>query len=263
MRRRNGFTLIELLVVIAVIAILMAILMPALRRAREQGERAACLSNLKQLQLAWIMYADDNDDKLVSSEAGGFLESQFGPAWVGKTWGDYHAVGGEMMPEQEQIDGIKAGALYRYVEDVDLYKCPAGYRGERLTYAMMISSNGRSIEGSPQFKRRLQVPQPAQRLIFIDEGVSSADAFATKYVKPAWWDQPSTRHGDGTNFSYADGHAEYHKWRGLETIKKGRDNVHRHPGVWAPATEDGLGDLQWVQSGIWGKLGYASSTARP
>ena len=63
---RKAFTLIELLVVIAIIAILMAILMPALNRAREQGKRAACLSNVKQMTLAWILYADDNDGKMAS-----------------------------------------------------------------------------------------------------------------------------------------------------------------------------------------------------
>jgi len=78
MRKPKGFTLIELLVVIAIIALLMAILMPALKRAKEQGERAVCLSNLKQLGLAWILYADDNEDKLVSCEAGGTWRSQFG-----------------------------------------------------------------------------------------------------------------------------------------------------------------------------------------
>ncbi len=67
--RRVGFTLIELLVVIAIIAVLMAILMPALNRAGEQGKRAACLSNLKQLTLSWIMYAGENDDRIVSGEA--------------------------------------------------------------------------------------------------------------------------------------------------------------------------------------------------
>jgi len=66
MHKQNGFTLIELLVVIAIIAVLMAILMPALNRVREQGKRAACLSNVKQLTLGWIMYADDNDQKIVS-----------------------------------------------------------------------------------------------------------------------------------------------------------------------------------------------------
>ena len=64
MRKSHGFTLIELLVVIAIIAILMGVLMPALSRARLHGKRAACMGNLKQLTLAWIMYADENDDKI-------------------------------------------------------------------------------------------------------------------------------------------------------------------------------------------------------
>ncbi|HUT44674.1 MAG TPA: type II secretion system protein, partial [Sedimentisphaerales bacterium] len=69
MKKPKAFTLIELLVVIAIIAILMAILMPALNRVKEQGKRAVCLGNMKQLTLTWIMYADDNDDKLVNGEA--------------------------------------------------------------------------------------------------------------------------------------------------------------------------------------------------
>ncbi len=78
-----GFTLIELLVVIAVIAILMSILMPALQRAREQGKRSICLGNLKNLTLAWIMYADDNDDKLVNGASGEYgTERPTGPYWV-------------------------------------------------------------------------------------------------------------------------------------------------------------------------------------
>lgn len=71
--RSKGFTLIELLVVIAIIAILMAILMPTLNRAREQGRRAACLSNLRELTLAWQMYADENDTRIVSGDAGNTL----------------------------------------------------------------------------------------------------------------------------------------------------------------------------------------------
>jgi prepilin-type N-terminal cleavage/methylation domain-containing protein/prepilin-type processing-associated H-X9-DG protein len=255
MCKRNGFTLIELLVVIAIIAILMAILMPALKRAREQGQRAVCLSNLKQLSLAWILYADDNDDKLVSSEAGGTWRSQYGEPWVGVTWASGWAQGGQ-LPEDDQIKGIKDGALWPYVKEVNLYKCPAGYRGELMTYAMMIASNGRSVEGSPVFKKRVLVPQPAQRLIFIDEGLSSPDAYSTRYIEPKWWDQPVTRHGDGTNFANADGHAEYHKWKGIETIKQGRDNVRTWEGLFTPATAEGKLDVQWVQKGIWGSFGY-------
>ena len=255
MCKRNAFTLIELLVVIAIIAVLMAILMPALKRAKEQGERAVCLSNLKQLGLAWILYADDNEDKLVSCEAGGTWRSQFGEPWVGVTWASGWAQGGQ-LPEDSQIQGIKDGALWPYVKEINLYKCPAGYRGELMTYAMMIASNGRSVDGSPVFKKRMLVPQPAQRLIFIDEGLSSPDAYSTRYNEPKWWDQPVTRHGDGTTFSCADGHAEYHKWKGIETIKQGRDNVRTWEGLFAPATDEGKLDVQWVQKGIWGKLGY-------
>lgn len=258
MMRRNGFTLIELLVVIAIIAVLMSILMPTLKRAREQGQRAACLSNLKQLQLAWIMYADENGDRVVCSEAGpitGTWRSQFGHPWVGQVWANDWTQGGQ-LPEDRQIEGIQAGALWPYVPEVKLYKCPTGYRGELMTYAMLISNNGRSVDGSPQFTRRSQFPDPAHRLTFIDEGLASPDAYATRYVQPMWWDQPVTRHGDGTNFAYVDGRAEYHKWRGLETVQQGRNNVRTWVGDFAPITKEGVEDVQWVQRGTWGKLGY-------
>jgi len=97
---KRGFTLIELLVVIAIIAILMAILMPALNRVKEQGKRIVCENSLKSLQLVWLMYADDNNDKIVNG-AGGFhyisangnVQDGTNPsiierAWVGAGWGD-------------------------------------------------------------------------------------------------------------------------------------------------------------------------------
>jgi prepilin-type N-terminal cleavage/methylation domain-containing protein/prepilin-type processing-associated H-X9-DG protein len=253
--RQKAFTLIELLVVIAIIAVLMAILMPALKRAREQGQRAACLNNLKQLALAWIMYADENDDKVVSSEAGGTWRDQFGDPWVGVTWAGNWAQGGQ-LPPGDQIEGIKEGALWPYVRETELYQCPTGYRGELMTYAMMIACNGRSVDGSPVFKKRVLVPQPAERLLFIDEGLSSPDAYSVRYLSPQWWDQPVTRHGDGTTFSYMDGHADYHKWQGMETIKQGREHERRWSGDFRPTTEDGIADVQWMQVGIWGGLGY-------
>jgi len=192
MRIRRGFTLIELLVVIAIIALLMAILMPTLKRAREQGQRAVCLSNVRQLGLAWILYADDNDDKLVSSEAGGPWANLYGEPWVGMTWAGSWAQGGQLH-EDDQIDGIKGGALWPYVRELKLYKCPTGYRGELMTYAMMISSNGRSVDGSPVFKKRVQIPQPTERLLFIDEGLSSPDAYSVRYTSREWWDQPDSK----------------------------------------------------------------------
>ncbi len=140
MGKRRGFTLIELLVVIAIIAVLMAILMPALNRVKEQGKRAVCLSNLKQLTMAWILYADDNDDVLVNGAIGysnattGWGQHAGEVAWV-----DAIASGWQNLEAQETA--IKAGALWPYVKDINMYKCPTGRKEEALTYAIMFSMN--------------------------------------------------------------------------------------------------------------------------
>jgi len=267
MRGKHAFTLIELLVVIAVIAILMAILMPALQRAREQGQRAACLSNLKQLTLAWSMYADENDDRLVNGAAGFTSDQDWGTHakelnWVGKCWADDYGSGGQLAV-QAQRDAIMAGALWPYVKEMGLYSCPTGVRGEMLTYAIMFSMNAvchaevRGVRGAHVKKRNEIVPNPALRLVFIDEGWVTPDAFAVYYNREVWWDDPPVRHGDGTNVSFADGHAEYQKWRGTETIKVGRARVRGHAGAGTvPTSDSGYEDLHWLQRGCWGKLGY-------
>jgi prepilin-type N-terminal cleavage/methylation domain-containing protein len=149
MAKQRAFTLIELLVVIAIIAILMAILIPALQRAREQGKRAACLNSLRQLSLAWIMYADENEDKIVHADTGR------NDAWV--IWR------GRGVSEQVQIDGLRSGLLYSYCPDVKLYKCPTGIRGETVTYAIVDAMNG--YDGIPGTKnlmiyRRAQIKRP-------------------------------------------------------------------------------------------------------
>jgi len=132
--RSRGFTLIELLVVIAVIAILMAIMMPALQRAREQGQRAVCLSSLKQLTLAWVMYYDENDGKIVNAETGNTPPGTGHPNepfWCGKCWSDsYGSPGGTRQTRQFQENGIKAGAFWQggYIRALGAYACPTGMR---------------------------------------------------------------------------------------------------------------------------------------
>jgi prepilin-type N-terminal cleavage/methylation domain-containing protein/prepilin-type processing-associated H-X9-DG protein len=247
MNEQRGFTLIELLVVIAIIAILMAILMPALNRAREQGKRAACLNNLGQLTLAWIMYTDENDDKVVHANTGR------DDAWV--RW----RRGGS---EQERIDGITSGLLYRYCPDVKLYKCPTGVRGEIVTYTVVDAMNG--YDGIPGTKdlmiyRRIQIRRPNERAVFLDEGLLSPNSWTIWYDQERWWDQITARHGDGTNFSFADGHSEYWKWRDPRTIEIAKmDNGYwqgtgRHADI---STSTGNPDLHKVQRAAWGKLGY-------
>ncbi len=260
---RKAFTLIELLVVISIIAILMAVLMPALHRAREQGRRAACLSNLKQLNLAWIMYADENDDRLVNGATGYSNSNQ--------SWGDHSG-------ERAWIDGyhpedleaakldIRNGALWPYVKSEKVYRCPTGRKGEAFTYSIMFSMNAvnhpptQGVRGA-HIKRRSEIrnPAPAYRLVFIDEGKMTSDAYAVLYDQEQWWDDPPVRHGDGTNVSFADGHSDHWKWRGIDTIKRARLMEDQHVSNWTPETQEGYEDLYKMQKGCWGKLGYTPS----
>jgi len=279
MDKKEAFTLIELLVVISVIAILMAILMPALQRAREQGQRVVCMSNLRELTLGWILYADDNEGKIVNGAPGYSDHHDSGHedelAWVGQCWAGDYGSGGQ-LPEDEQVREIKSGALWAYCPDEDLYRCPTGTRGEMLTYAVMDSMNGLPRAGTRRdtkvgervgrtvlwIKNRNEItsPAPAYRLVFIDEGWVTPDSYAVHYQQKTWWDDPPVRHGDGTNVAFADGHADYHKWRGIDTIKWGRQSERGHSSNnRAPQTEDGYKDLYWLQEGTWGRLGYTPS----
>jgi prepilin-type N-terminal cleavage/methylation domain-containing protein/prepilin-type processing-associated H-X9-DG protein len=283
MNKQKGFTLIELLVVIAIIAVLMAILMPALNRVKEQGKRAACLSNLRQLGLTWIMYADENDDKIVNGEAydgsdGQAIVPTGGHRHAYEQWwtGDDCAAGyqsGEQLPEQTQINAIKAGALYPYCKNEKLYRCPTGVRGEMRTYTIVDSMNGLYRSGTTTgsgsnpvgvrvgrtvlwLKKRTEiaVPGPSKRMVFLDEGRVTPDSYAVHYQTAEWWDPPHVRHGDGTNVSYADGSVGYLKWEGIKTIKTGKMANPVHHMV--PETNEEFEDLEKVQKGVWGKLGY-------
>lgn len=286
MSKQRGFTLIELLVVIAIIAILMAVLMPALNRAREQGKRAACLSNLKQLQLAWGMYADENNQRIVNGEASpnagnGVIaptptsgRHQGEKWWTGDDIEDFWA--GTSRPEEIQRRAILAGALFPFTKKAKLYRCPTGVRGELRTYTIVDSMNGIPRTGTSNGNKGakngrtvlwikkttdVSVPGPAQRIVFLDEGRITPDSYATHYVNDRWWDPPFVRHGDGTNVSFADGHADYWKFIGKKTLVTGRhaatpgrdaSDVHQMQ----PESDADYEDLYKMQKAIWGALGY-------
>jgi len=250
MNKLKAFTLIELLVVIAVIAILMAILMPALNRAREQGKRAACLSNVKQLTLGWIMYADDNDGKIVDGRTGS-------KSWV--LWG-------RDLSEEQRKEGITSGLLFPYCPNIKLYKCPTGVRGEVVTYAIVDAMNGAHIPGTEGLvlENRMQIRRPGRRAVFIDEGRLSPSSWTVWYDQEQWWDQITARHGDGTNSGFADGHSEYWKWKDPRTLKVAKldhsywQSSGRHTR--SLSVQPGNEDLHRVQRAVWGKLGYSPST---
>ncbi len=284
MNKRKAFTLIELLVVIAIIAILMAILMPALNRVKEQGKRIVCENSLKSLQLCWMMYADDNDSKIVNG-AGGIPFSSGGRTetpWVGEGWGanwnQPNAATVGTLTDREKKQAIQDGALWEYTKDYGVYKCPTGRRGECVTYSIVDAMNGLyrtgTYEGSNHvtatgarngrtvlwIKRRTEIttPSPAERMVYIDEGAMTPDSFATHYIQRGpWWDDPPVRHGDGTTVSWADGHVTHLKWKAAETIQHARDaRDYYGGGNWMPTTPEGLEELEDFQKAVWGKVGY-------
>ncbi len=280
-RSQEAFTLIELLVVIAIIAVLMAILMPSLNRAREQGRRAVCLNHAKSLTLCWIMYADENDDRIMNGEAywGPTAAATAPVPTSGPHQGERYWVGndcasgfmtGEQRPLNTQIEAIRVGALFPYCKTEKVYRCPTGIRGEMRTYSTSYGMNG-CFDAAGTFngnlgvrvgktvlmiKKRSEIvlPVPAYRLVFLDEGRVTPDAYAIHYNRASWWDPPFVRHGDGTNVSFADGHSDYWKYTGAETIRIGKMVNPQHN--FAPTTPEGIADVQKMQIATWGRLGY-------
>jgi prepilin-type N-terminal cleavage/methylation domain-containing protein/prepilin-type processing-associated H-X9-DG protein len=248
--RRFGFTLIELLVVIAIIAVLMAILMPAMHRAKEQGQRAACLNNVKNLQLAWLIYADDNDDKIVCGDAGEYGVRKGEIFWVQKDWVANNPTG--LTPAQ-RIDAIRKGGLYPYTKTEKVYRCPQGVKGETRTYSVADSMNCKGWDARRvMMTKKSAIKNPTTRIVFLDdggEGFAHMGGWTTYATEEMWWDPPPVRHGNGTNFSYVDGHIDYHKWEDDRTIAWGK----RVPPAANSPTQAGSVDIKWAAQAVWGQ----------
>jgi len=238
--KRKAFTLIELLVVIAIIALLLAILMPSLKKAKEMGQRAVCLSSIRQLTLSWRMYANDNDDLIPAANVG---VSKYG--WIAKE-------GIKGTPE-EQIESIQNGVLFPYVETIDIYTCPTAKKDEVRSYSVVSSMNtGKKPEKGTIYKKLSKVRNRDSMLVFVCEGKLTPWAYNVRYDVPAWMaNNPAPiRHSEGTVFSFVDGHSESWKWEDPDTVKYALGD----PSV--TASQPGNPDLERVQRGMWGGLGY-------
>jgi prepilin-type processing-associated H-X9-DG protein len=222
---------------------------------RRRAQRTVCLNNLKKLTLAWTQFANDNDGFIVNGAAG--ISRPNEPPWVNKDWPDPYG-GGHQISKDFREKAIKQGALWPYCKDLKLYHCPSGYSYELRNYTIVDGMNGRQRNGTKEgiqwIKKMEQIRRPTRRAVFIDEGSITPDSYAVHYSIEMWWDPPPVRHSDGTTLSFADGHSEYWKWKGVDTIAYGTSfpPVSNLP----PATPEGREDLQRLQIAVWGRLGY-------
>jgi prepilin-type N-terminal cleavage/methylation domain-containing protein len=254
-KRKSGFTLIELLVVIAIIAILAALLLPALAKAKVQAQKTTCMNNLKQIQLGWLMYSSENDDRLVPVSnyvpffptdpliAPGGAEAQLYPGSV-------------LNISSTNILFTRLGLLYPYLKSDTVFKCPAD---PKMIDPSTRSTRSYSVNGwmnpttstaagaylHPQatyrvFKKQSDIRLTTETYIMIEEspGTINDDWFVEDPDTPnQWTDMPASFHNKTCFLLFADGHAQSRKWTDRQVISQAGNFVPKDPNS---------DDLAWV-----------------
>jgi len=271
-----GFTLIELLVVIAIIAILAAMILPALSKAKIKAQGTYCMNNTKQLTLGWIMYESESNDHLMPN-----------PGWVG---GNMLWTANADNTNTSILVDTSQSIMATYVKSAKVYKCPGdtvpAANGERVRSVSMNGAlgghsdtvkgtlpNGRNYFGNSapagapftagaQTMGDLTTPGPADVFVVLDEQADSMSAVngdATYAFDPGpprtaelWRDLPASYHNRAGSFSFADGHSEIHKWLEQGGGGTAAKTVYQVTGTtsepWKNAPMRNSTDFEWVES---------------
>lgn len=249
--KNRAFTLIELLVVIAIIALLMAIIIPALRKAKELAAAVVCLANENQLITCYLLYAENNDSYFAdgdTAQAGNQGYSNYGDDPV------HNWVGEPEMPDltvDDKIRGFEFGSLWPYLEAPKVYNCPAdkrwrdinddacpgqinGYRTYSIGNPLSKRPSSQPGEEESKISKISEFISPGNKVVFLEETETEYAwnnrtwNMSLSLSNPAWVDPFAILHNGSSTFGYADGHADRHKWVDdvtIEMAEEGKKNA--------------------------------------
>ena len=283
--RKKAFTLIELLVVIAIIALLLAVLLPALRRAKEQATGAVCLSNLKGIATSWHTYAMDNKEKLVNGHVPMFTTTFPTPPpypfWVQSPQNEagIYTGGGPIILQADEIRGIERGTLFPYIKNWKAYHCPGDKSSSFFagvatvttgswvnSYSIMGLMNGEQgkewaivrgvanpIAGTDYDRNAVfkmsEIRSPGTKIVFLENGDPRGWLIGSWIMNagttPSWIDAFAIWHGQYSNNGFADGHAEKHKWVDASTLKNA---TYKNPVITTPPPNESGEDIRFMNA---------------
>ena len=263
---RRGFTLIELLVVIALVAVLAAMLLPVLNRARAKAQGFQSVNNTRQLVLAWVLYSDDHSGRLAYN-LGGAAGNKAVALKTNANWVNNNLDWEVTNSDNTNTATLTEASLGDYASKAtSIYRCPAdrvlsikqreaGWTARVRSYSMnaMIGDAGDLTESGfnennpnyVQFFRITDIPLPAEIFVFVEEHPDSINDgyFVNQFYTKHWIDLPASDHDGGAPFAFADGHAQMRRWVNASTRQPLQPGAVEFPLLVGPEETT---DLNWV-----------------